>query len=107
MALQTSGNNSYSDDLRSCLCSVCKSVREYEKRHPDRHTKVVRDYYIRNRDDILLTNAFNRHQSGGKTRPETLKKLIKAEYPVREGPGHNDPQMQPRDSVAQYVAIQA
>jgi hypothetical protein len=105
MTLQVSGINSYSDDLRSRLCSVCKSMREYGERHPNRHTKTVRDYYKRNRDDILLTKAFNRHQSGGKTQPKTLEKLINAGYPVRKG--HTDCQMQIGDSVAQYLAIEA
>jgi hypothetical protein len=105
MTLQVSGINSYSDDLRSCLCSVCKSMREYGERHPDRHTKTVRDYYSRNREDILLTKAFNRHQSGMKSRPKTLEKLINAGYPVRKG--QRDPQMQIGDSVAQYLAIEA
>jgi hypothetical protein len=81
-------------------------MREYGERHPDRHTKTVRDYYSsRNQEDILLTKAFNRHQSGMKSRPETLEKLINAGYPVRKG--QSDPQMQIGDSVAQYVAIEA
>jgi hypothetical protein len=105
MTLQVSGINSYNDDLRSCLCSVCKSMREYGERHPDNHTKTVRDYYSRNREDILLTKAFNRHQSGMKSRPVTLEKLINAGYLVRKG--QTDPQMQIGDSVAQYLAIEA
>jgi hypothetical protein len=105
MTLQVSSINSYSDDLRSCLCFVCKSMREYGERHPDRHTKTVRDYYSRNREDILLTKAFNRHQSGMKSRPETLEKLINAGYPGHKG--QSDAQMQLGDSVAHYLEIEA
>jgi hypothetical protein len=101
MTLQVSSINSYSDDLRSCLCSVCKSMREYG----ERHTKTVRDYYSRNREDILLTKAFNRHQSGMKSRPETLEKLINTGYPVHKG--QSDAQMRLGDSVAHYLAIEA
>jgi hypothetical protein len=105
MTLQLSGINSYSDDLRSCLCSICRSMREYGERHSDRHTKTVRDYYSRNREDILLIKAFNRHQSGMKSRPETLEKLIKAGYPVHKG--QSDAQMQLGNSVAHHLAIEA
>jgi hypothetical protein len=80
-------------------------MREYGERHPDRHTKTVRDYYSRNREDILLTKAFNRHQSGMKSRPETLEKLINAGYPGHKG--QSDAQMQLGDSVAHYLEIEA
>jgi hypothetical protein len=80
-------------------------MREYGKRHPTRQTKYVKDYYSRNRDDILLTKAFNRHQSGRKTQPKTLEKLINVGYPVRKG--QSDPQMQIGDSVAHDLAIEA
>jgi hypothetical protein len=105
MTLQVSGIKSYSDNLRSCLCFVCKSMREYGERHPNRHTKIVRDYYNCNREDILLTKAFNRHQSGIKFRPKTLEKFINAGYPVCKR--QIDSQMQIGDLVAQYLATEA
>jgi hypothetical protein len=86
MADHTIGNLSYTDQLRTCPCATSKSKRRYAEKHPGRHSEHVKDYYIRNQNDILLTKAFERYKGGIRIQQKTLDRLLAAGYPVT-GPG--------------------
>jgi hypothetical protein len=90
---------SYTDQLRTCPCVTCKTKRRYIKKNPGKQR--LKDYYIRNRNDILLTKAFERYKSGIKTQQRTLDRLLAAGYPVT-GPGIPESQ-QAEDNILRFV----
>jgi hypothetical protein len=74
--------DTYDNEIFTCECRHGLSARKTYFKDPGAHKRSVRQYYARKRDSMLLTQAYQRYQTGVKTQKRTLARLLEAGFPV-------------------------
>jgi hypothetical protein len=74
--------DTYDNEIFTCECRHCLTARRNYFRDPEAHKRSGRRYYARKKDSILLAQAYERYQTGGRTQKRTLKRLLEAGFAI-------------------------
>jgi hypothetical protein len=67
-----------------CGCKNCLYIKQFQARHPNAHKTYMKRHYAKKRNQILLTQAFERYQQGRASQQKTLQRLFDAGFPVKD-----------------------
>jgi hypothetical protein len=74
--------DTYDNKIFTCKCRHCLTARGNYFRDPEAHKRSNRRYYARKKDSILLAQAYERYQTGGRTQKRTLERLLEAGFTI-------------------------
>jgi hypothetical protein len=97
----------YAEEIFTCECRHCLTARKYTLRNPGAQNRSMAEYYQRNKDTLLLDQAWLQYKRGVNLHLKTLTKLKVAGFPVEKNAGVTASPPTETIDLMHFVAIEA